>query len=334
MDSEKISIIVPIYNAEKKLHRCIESILNQSYKNLEIILVNDGSSDNSINICEKYKIKDNRIIIIDKENAGVSVARNSGLNIATGKYIQFVDSDDYINPDMCEKLIKTINKNNADVVVCGYNKITNGKIESKFIKETTVFEMYNFKNTFNEIFKGALFNVPWNKLYKREKINNYFKEDLSIGEDLLFNLNYFSNCNKIEIIEKCLYCYDVSQQESLTSKYNENLLEIEVMLFQEVQTFYKTCFGTDCCCDINEVFAKEVYYFLKKLVFLSNENTKSKLKKIEYCEKNEFVSDIIRHTNFEDGQIRIVCFLMKLNCKRSIYLFFKLKQIINKNGIH
>lgn len=334
MDLEKISIIVPIYNAEKKLQRCIESILNQSYKNLEIILVNDGSNDNSINICEQYKLKDNRIIVIDKENAGVSAARNSGLDIATGKYVQFVDSDDYIKTNMCEHLINTISKNDADVVICGYDKVRKGKIKSKFIEDTTVSEMHSFRDTFNKVFKGALFNVPWNKLYKREKINNYFKKNLSIGEDLLFNLKYFSNCNKFEVTKKCLYCYDVSQQESLASKYDENLLENEIMLYQEVQKFYKTNFNTEDCSDINEVFAKEIYYFLKKLVFLSTESTKSKLNKIESCGKNEYVNDIIKHIYFEDNQIKIVCFLIKLNCKRSIYLFFKLKQIINKNGIH
>lgn len=328
---DKISIIIPVYNAEDKLHRCLDSVLKQSYKDIEVIIINDGSTDGSLSICESYKSKDNRVIIIDKKNAGVSAARNSGLRIATGKYIQFVDSDDFVNENMSERLVEKIKENDSDVVICGYHRIEKNRVTDKFSKETTISEICDFKDKFSEIFKGALFNVPWNKLYKREKIKEYFKENLCIGEDLLFNLSYFLYCDKIKIIEDCLYNYDVLNEDSLASKYNKELFEMELMLYKEVRKFFKKCFKSDDFRNINAVFAKEIYYFLKKLVVLSDENKESKLKKIKYCEENKYVKEAINNIAIDDKLIKIVCLLMKLKSERSIYLFFKVKEFINRN---
>ncbi len=116
----KISIVVPIYNAEKYLDRCIQSILNQSYKDLEIILIDDGSTDSSNKICNNYQKRDNRIKFISQKNEGVSAARNRGISEATGEFIGFVDSDDYIQPNMYETLYGLINKYNCDISICGY----------------------------------------------------------------------------------------------------------------------------------------------------------------------------------------------------------------------
>ena len=118
-----ISIIVPVYNVESYLERCIESILNQSFKEFELILVNDGSTDSCKDICNEYKTKDKRIKVIHKENGGLSSARNAGLDIARGKYIGFVDSDDFINKDMYKTLFNTIQDNNSDMIICDYYKV-------------------------------------------------------------------------------------------------------------------------------------------------------------------------------------------------------------------
>ena len=129
MNKEKITIVVPIYNAEKYLERCIKSILDQTYENLEIILVNDGSTDKSLEICEKFKAEDNRIIIINKENGGVSSARNKGIDAATGKFIIFIDADDYIEKEMFEVLEEDLFKNNVDISMCGFRTVyVNGNI--------------------------------------------------------------------------------------------------------------------------------------------------------------------------------------------------------------
>ena len=117
-DNVLISVIVPIYNSEKYLEQCIESIINQKYSNLEIILVNDGSVDGSLKICEKYAKKDNRIKVIDKKNEGVSVARNVGMEVSSGQWISFIDSDDWIDPDMFEKMLAKSKDDDFDVIMC------------------------------------------------------------------------------------------------------------------------------------------------------------------------------------------------------------------------
>ena len=117
---DKISIIIPVYNVETYIHKCIGSVLAQTYRNIEVILVDDGSPDNSGIICDEYAKKDKRVIVIHKKNGGLSDARNAGIDAATGDYIVFVDSDDYIAPDMIEKLYETQKRNNADITVCGY----------------------------------------------------------------------------------------------------------------------------------------------------------------------------------------------------------------------
>ena len=141
---EKLTVIVPVYNSSKYLKKCIESILEQTYVNTEIILVNDGSTDNSIDICKEFKQIDNRIIVIDKENGGVASARNAGLEVATGSYVAFVDSDDYVEKDMYETMIEALNNNNADIVECGFNQI-NIEENKKKIK---IYEKANINRKF------------------------------------------------------------------------------------------------------------------------------------------------------------------------------------------
>ena len=138
----KISVIVPIYKVEKYLRRCIDSIINQTFKNIEIILVNDGSPDNCPKICEEYKNKDNRIIIINQENQGLSVARNSGIRIARGQYLVFIDSDDYIEEDMIEYLYEGIVKYDVDISCCGYVAVYDNGIKEKITvpSEDTIYK--------------------------------------------------------------------------------------------------------------------------------------------------------------------------------------------------
>ncbi len=330
----KVSVIVPIYNSERTLSRCVKSILSQSYENLEVILVNDGSTDDSLEICKKFRQKDNRIVIINKKNVGVSAARNTGLSVANGEFIQFVDADDYINFDMTRCLVDNLEKSNADLAICGYNRVRCGDFIKKSPDNFYSNSLFAFKTCFERLYKGAFFNAPWNKLYRKDKIKTLFDENLSIGEDLLFNLSYTSNCDKIVVISDALYNYNVSAQESLASRYDENLFFTEIMLHKKVQKFFKTSFGSDDFSNINEVFAKEIYYYLKKLVILSNESKSAKLKKIKDCFENEFLKDTLFEVNFTDNQIKILWLLMRLKFERAIYSFFKLKNLVNKNALH
>ena len=175
----KISVIVPVYNVEKFIKRCLDSIINQTTKDLEIILVNDGSTDNSGKICDEYAKLDNRITVIHKENGGISSARNIGLDVATGEWIAFVDSDDYIEKDMYEVLYKTAIEKNVDICACFFKYLT---VDNKILFNLTQEQLdmngkYNSKEFLELIYKDEYMNgicvATWNKIYKKNIFTRY-----------------------------------------------------------------------------------------------------------------------------------------------------------------
>lgn len=333
--NQKVSVIVPVYNSEKTLKRCAESILSQSYGNVEVVLVNDGSTDGSLKVCESLKLADERRVrVLNKENNGVSSARNAGINASNGELIQFLDADDYINPDMTQILTDEMAKNNADVVVCGYNRVNGSSAIKKTPPRFCDQSLTEFKSCFEALYKGAFFNSPCNKLYRRDKITAPFDETCTLGEDLLFNLCYFSNCGKISVVKDKLYNYSVSAPGSLSDQYNDSLFDTEIMLHKKVQEFFKKSFNSEDFSGINEVFAKEIYYYLKKLVIVSAEEKGVKLRKIDDCLENDFVKNILYNVKLSDSQVKIVCELIKRKRKKAIYLFFKLKGLLNSGAVH
>ena len=184
----KISIIVPVYNVEKYLEKCIDSILNQTFKDFELILVDDGSTDNSGNICDEYRKKDRRIKVIHKSNGGLSSARNAGLDIALGKFIAFVDSDDYIHHQMYEIMYSFIKNENADLCICNYEIVDdyyNIKKNNIEIQSNMDIEVYNSIESLEKIYssKGLEFVVAWSKLYDRSLFDDLRFEEGRIHED-------------------------------------------------------------------------------------------------------------------------------------------------------
>ena len=180
-----ISIIVPVYKVEKQLNKCIESILNQTFKDYELILVDDGSPDNCGHICDEYEKKDSRIKVIHKKNGGLSDARNAGLDIALGKYIGFVDSDDIIHPQMYEKLYNCINKSNLDIVQCKFKRFKSIEEININISDSELnFKEYNSQDAIIDLIDNNKINVnAWNKLYKRELFQNERYPKGKIHED-------------------------------------------------------------------------------------------------------------------------------------------------------
>lgn len=225
-----ISVIVPIYNVEKYLHKCIDSILNQTLKNIEIILVNDGSTDNCGKIIDEYAKKDERIIVIHKENEGQSSARNKGLDIARGEYIGFVDSDDWLHHDMYENLYNAINESNADLCICGREAYSEDGILGYQIKlENELIDLNEYD--IREYISSKLFYkhtvVVWNKIYKKEVIknNNIRFEDVSYvgSEDALFNYQYLLIAKKIKSIDKIGYS-QLSRNGSTATTYKSGYM--------------------------------------------------------------------------------------------------------------
>lgn len=189
------SLIVPVYNVSKYLHQCLDSIINQTYSNIEIILVNDGSSDYSGRICDEYANKDKRIKTIHTENKGVSSARNLGLSIAKGNYIAFIDSDDWIEKDAIEKIEKQIKTYSYDLILYGVSRDT---LHGQFPLYTGLVETsYTLKDQMNDILpylvKNEIINAPF-KVYKHDLIkdnNIKFDTNFSLAEDYLFNIDFF-----------------------------------------------------------------------------------------------------------------------------------------------
>ncbi len=220
----KISIIVPVYNTEKYIGRCIESIQNQTYTNLEIILVDDGSKDDSLTICQKYAEKDSRIKVLHtKKNFGVSNARNMGIERSTGEYIGFIDSDDYIEKTMYETLVRY--SDNRVLPICTYNMVDENKtiLDQKEIGDT-VGEV-DVKDFFL-LCENILLNSPVNKLYEStivKKNNIRFDVNLSLGEDFLFVMQYIEYIEKFYIIDVPLYNYMTIKRESLSQLYRNDV---------------------------------------------------------------------------------------------------------------
>ncbi len=194
-----VSVIVPVYNAEKYINKCVDSILNQTYKDFELILIDDGSNDNSLELIKKYAVKDSRISLFSHENKGVSYTRNLGLDLAKGDYIMFIDSDDWIESDMLEVLIQNIEKSNADISCCQYDKNLRTDISS--------FEIWSREKFLSEFIMHKKINGSLvNKLIKREAISNIrFNDSIKYGEDALFLWKVLLNSNSICLTNKVLY---------------------------------------------------------------------------------------------------------------------------------
>lgn len=220
-----ISIIVPVYNTEKYLYRCIQSILAQTYTDFELLLINDGSTDFSGEICDKYAKIDSRVRVFHKENGGVSSVRNLGLDNAMGELVMFCDSDDYMKPDMCEVLCNTLQNKGADVVICGTEETGGGYWKPERDEDYTKVEFFC---NFGSLLQTELLSPPWNKIFKRSKIKHCFAQDVSFGEDLMFNLQYFEQCEKISFITASPYFHEKDNGDSLVVKFNRRrLLDIE-----------------------------------------------------------------------------------------------------------
>ena len=226
MKGPKISVIVPVYNVSEYISRCIDSIVFQNLFDIEIIFVNDGSKDNSREIIEKYQQNDSRIIILDKENGGLSSARNYGLKYAKGEYILFVDSDDYLELNTCERVYIEHLENNADIIVFGAKVFPEYNVDEWVRNNLSVRTVYYDTNVQKVLFweKGAHPYV-WRNCYKREfleRLNIFFDEEVKFAEDILFQFQVFPFAKNIAFIEDKLYNYRISRPGSLMSTYNRN----------------------------------------------------------------------------------------------------------------
>lgn len=247
MQNPIISVIVPVYNVRDYLKKCLDSILSQTFSDFELICVNDGSTDGSRKILEEYKKRDNRIIIVDKENGGLSSARNEGMKAAKGKFFSFIDSDDWVDKTMLEKLYKSIDDNNSDIAICAVHQFDENKQQIddsnpyytlEFFDKTFDNRAFSYKDTKPFIMDVCV--MAWNKLYRRsliEQCSAKFPEGL-IFEDGPFFFSIFFKTQRISIVRDFLYYYRINRKNSIIQKAGKkfiDVIDVTEMMFNKIK---------------------------------------------------------------------------------------------------
>lgn len=276
MGNGLISIIVPMYNVEQYIEECLESILRQTYKNIEIVLIDDGSIDGTANKIREYLEKYSNIKYVYQKNQGVSVARNRGIVESEGEFIMFVDGDDKVSTNICEKLIS---KNN-DVVLCRYEKfpvLEKNRLNYFVLEDINSIDGLSRKHI-RFMYENILFNPPVCKLYRKDLINICFDNTLSIGEDIVFNFKYLKNCKTISFVNESLYFYRQGNGESLSNRYDENRLDMVYRVYQETSNDSREIFGDKYEEDMfKTTFLREAMLSIKKMLFSDKLSYKEKI---------------------------------------------------------
>ncbi|WP_321826999.1 glycosyltransferase [Maribacter dokdonensis] len=264
-----VSIIVPIYNVESYLPKCLNSIISQSYTKLEIILVNDGSTDGCLTICNNYKEKDARIIVIDKENGGLSDARNKGIDFANGEYLSFVDSDDYIHPKMIETMAQMTISEEADIVICGHYKVYDSETTEAIRGDGSIY-VYKKEEALKKILEDVDINsFAWDKIYKKELFLNLRYPVGRIFEDTAFTYKVFEKAKKIVQLNNPFYYY-LMRENSLSNTRNYKRNYHNFLAFYERFEFVNVNFK-----ELNELCAEKALHHAMNLVNLLSINQDS-----------------------------------------------------------
>ena len=225
MQNQLISVIVPIYKVEAYLIRCVESIVNQTYQNLEIIFVDDGSPDNCSKVCDEWSIKDSRIKVIHKKNGGLSDARNAGMKIATGKYISFIDSDDYVALDFFETLLSVMEKENSDIAECNVVKFYEDGRSEKYSDDLAITTFDTESALTGLIAENPFHQHVWNKLYKTQLVKDIHYAVGKLNEDEFWTYQVFGRAQKVSKINKTMYYYFQRSSSIMGESYNIRRLD-------------------------------------------------------------------------------------------------------------
>lgn len=304
-----VSIIVPVYNVEKYLNRCVDSLVNQTYKNIEILLIDDNSKDSSLRLCEEYEEKDARVKVFHKENEGLGLTRNYGLNRASGEFVMFVDSDDYMVSDAVQVLLSRQMEYGVDVVIGGH--YYRDRPQESYLKE----KIYDEKEIYDILLVHAMGNSPkkidalsytaWGKLYKKSVIVNqrvkFHSEREYIWEDLVFTIDLFPKCKSIYIVNYPIYYYCFNEG-SLTHAYKPNKIDKIMFLYRYMRKRIKILnLGNEAIHRLNTNFIGHVRTCIKLEVFYANINGRNvALNNIKNICKNKDVRILIKSYPKED----------------------------------
>lgn len=308
MDNPLISVIVPIYKVEKYLNRCIESIVNQTYSNLEIILVDDGSPDYCPQMCDDWAVKDNRIKVIHKENGGLSDARNAGMKIATGEYISFIDSDDYVSLDFFETLLSIMTNEQSDIVECSVVKFYEYGSINEYLDDSDILSFETESALSGLISEKPFHQHVWNKLYKADTVKGITFPVGKLNEDEFWTYQVFGNAKKVTKINKTMYFYfqrsgsimgqnySIRRLDALEGKANRQKYiekEYPVLSLQAKTDLYGSCIYAYLCAlkciegEEKRIAIDKIKEYKKeyKLAFKEIKQVKGGVKKYYYLSK-------------------------------------------------
>ena len=323
------SIIIPIYNSEKYLDRCLASICNQTFSSFEVLLINDGSSDNSLEICNKWAQKDSRIIVLSQKNYGASAARNKGIKEATGKYIQLVDSDDTISPECLEKIYGIILQDKYPDLVefrlsyHSYDGRTStfgtilqpGKYDRQFLQEEFLPVHLLIKED-SKIYYNIYNVLRFIKTDLLRKNNILFNEKIRRWEDWLFAMLVFNSAENMSVTHQVLYHYMGHEEGGLGGKYNPNTYEYVIEAFKMVENIFRDefCFDTPFAlfkrCEFFDRCAKEIF---------DNETGNERKMRLQNLLKNDYVSDVIRRNTSSAGLGKIQKEVVRKSWNKAYY---------------
>lgn len=298
-ETPRYSVIIPVYNAGETLEQCVQSLLGQHYIDAEIILVNDGSTDNSGQLSEKYAACSQQVVYIEKVNGGVSSARNAGLEIASGKYIVFVDSDDTVENDYFKRLDAIDSDGKYDFAWFSFKTIAVNKESLCYLEPHIAENKSECAAMFSKALYSKTINSPWNKRYKNSIIQENairFPENLSIGEDTVFNLQYAMQCDNCKISEDVLYAVNVQNQQSLSRKVRNDFSTQFQILDDEI---IKTVQGA-------KLTEQDRKYYIEAINFVKLRSVYSEAKRMHLADKDRrFRRNVIRNMCKENNRDKL-----------------------------
>lgn len=328
----KVSVIIPVYNKERYLDKSISSILNQTYKNFELIIINDGSTDNSFQICHRFEKADKRIKVIDIENNGVSNARNIGLKEASGEYIQFIDADDYIEKNMLEKMISIVAEYNPDIIINAIQMVTEKKENINRINP--VFYGMTDINKVMENFAGiqkstGIYGYVHNKFIKKSIIDNnnlMFDKDIWLAEDLDFCLDLYKCISSIYFCEEAYYYYlqEAENSSTTSNKKHDYLQQAKIILKEKEMLDYKNALNKKNLDIVNSVITGFIISYIHQKFDYNYDQFIKDLDVI--IENNQFMSSIDFNSNSKFTN-KIMKLLTK-DKKTLIYILFLMRTLL------
>jgi len=329
MKSPEISIIIPVYKVEKYLDRCIQSVLNQSFTDYEVILVDDGSPDSCPEMCDSYAASDSRFKVIHKKNQGLGFARNSGLDIAQGKYVMFLDSDDWYDPKICEILHKAIIESDAQLSLCGFNVSDGNKILSTNIgTHEQIIAGYSClkRMLFGE--GGILWMSVWHCMFSMDVINGFglrfVSERQIISEDVSFLTDYLQVCKTVKLVNAPLYYY-FKNNNSISTTYIPGRYEAIKVLVERIRRNVVCSKEPEWEQAIQTFFHTAVYDTISYISLLNRDNSSKELRSIQkdYISQAGFCQNSFKYLRTKQ---KLVLIIFKLRCIIIVKMIFRLKR--------